>query len=499
MKTTGYILKRIAISVGIIIVLSIIRSFLVINTYAKETIRDDFTKPVYHIPQNTTLNGSIYEDKFISNYGITGYTLNGYWTVASSNPFIPTLNETYPYMTSDITNSNYYRAKDKTYESNLNSLSSLTSITFTTTGNEDKYLKANTEYSILIRIEKEQDMEYYDKDTLNNSENINLDYFRLLAYQNSTQVDLTNDITIQDYELVKGINRAYNNGENERYTNNSYIYINYKTSENLEENTYNIRTQTISFDINKAYTGQDNDYLYKYDNYIIRNNNPSSENYQFSIALIEGKIEFVGRVINGMFSSGIEYDGELDIITEEDRNIFDNYETCEPLDIACHVRNIITALKNIFVRIGNAVTGFFRNITKAIQELFIPNFNDLQTTYTELKETFINKLGFIGESEEYFEILLRKFQDLDEGNVIIHIPEIEVPNFNRPIIHEQDWNLSSYFSSGTLKAFYDLYKTLISGVFIFLLIEHARHRLGALINMYDTYENGTVREGVRME
>lgn len=276
---------------GVIIVLSIIRSFLVVNTYAKETMKDNFTKPVFYIPKNTTLNGNIYEDKFISNYGITGYSLNGYWTIASSNPFIPTLNETYPYMTSNITNSNYYKEKDKTYESYLNSLSSLTSITFTTTGNNDKYLKPNTEYSILIRIEKSDDMEYYSLDTLNNSENINIDYFRLLAYQDSTQVDLTNDITIQDYEIVKGLNMEYNNGENKRFTNNSYIYINYKTSENLEENTYNVRTQTISFDINKAYTGT-GDYLYKFDNFIIRNNNPSDETYQFSIALIEGKIDF---------------------------------------------------------------------------------------------------------------------------------------------------------------------------------------------------------------
>ena len=46
---------------------------------------------------------------------------------------------------------------------------------------------------------------------------------------------------------------------------------------------------------------------------------------------------------------------------------------------------------------------------------------------------------------------------------------------------------------------YNLYKTLISGVFIFLLIEHARHRLGALLNAYEMHENGVVREGVRTE
>ena len=176
----------------------------------------------------------------------------------------------------------------------------------------------------------------------------------------------------------------------------------------------------------------------------------------------------------------------------EDQEVINQLEECDPLDIACHVKNGVKMLENIFIRIGNGIKDFFQGIVN----LFIPNFDDMKTTMNELKQTFMNKLGFLAESEEYFITLLNKFKELEEGEVVINIPEIRVPNFDYPIINAQNWEFSKpFYENQTLNAFYDLYKILISGVFIFLLIEHARYRFGALINAYDYTENGVVERG----
>lgn len=496
MKTTRYILKRIAISVGVIIILSIIKSFLVVNVNALEI--ENGTKPIIYTPKGKKFTGDINKDEISYNYqlGTNNFEVT-FLNNQSTTKLLPTLRENYPYYASDIENKSNFIRKGKYISLGINNNKYMNELTITTESTNTNYMLSDMKYTILIKMTKPNNLKYYDNNNKNtNIENMDLNYFRILAYENSSQVDITNKINVTKFQYIKGINEKAG-GENPQFSNESFILIEYQTKEDLEENTYSLTNQTISFSINKWATIEgENGYFFKNDKYFIGNETSQEQIVKYNFVFLEGgRIDWCGQKEDGIVGCGRYFGGELDKVTPEDQKVLEELEECDPLDIACHVKNGVKMLESIFIRIGNAIKDFFQGII----DLFIPDFSELQTTFNELKQTLMNKLGFIGESEQYFEILLRRFQDLEEGNVVIHIPEIEVPNFNKPIIHEQDWYLSSYFSSGTLKAFYDLYKTLISGVFIFLLIEHARHRLGAILNMYDMYENGTVREGVKSE
>lgn len=502
MKDTKYIIKRIVSGVGIILILSIIRKYLCINVYALEI--ENATTPEFYVTKGQKMTGDINKNPVSYNYDLTGATPLSieYLTGQSSTKLYPSLQEDYPYYAVNITNKSNFNQREKYYTLGLESNQYLEKLTFTTTSTTGEYLKKDTKYSILIKITKPDEVKYYDNNnSITNIENVDINYFTLMAREGAYDTDITSDIEITKFQYIKGINRK-SGGDNPRFSNVSYILIEYTTKEDLEENTYSLARQTISFSVNKwDFIEGEEEYFFKNDKYFLENDTNQEQQIKYNFVFMEGGyIEFCGIKENGVISCGMEYSGDMDVITPEDEEIFAEYETCEPLDIACHVRNIITALKNIFVRLGNGIKQLFTNIIEGIKSLFIPDFQEMGETLNELKQALMNKLGFIAESEEYFVTLLEKFQELEEGNVVVHIPNIEVPNFNFTIIPEQNWEISRPFNENqTLNTFYNLYKTLISGVFIFLLIEHARHRLGALLNAYDMHENGVVREGVKTE
>lgn len=490
-----YIVKRIIISVGIILVLSFLRQIFIMDVLALE-IENEFTEPIYYIPKDTTLHKC---DYFITNYELNnqGFGYCGVQYIPQiqlhyySN-MLPTLDLQYPYYIEATDNPSYtYNGNNAWYNPiNYHTLYNLVgyNITLYRYGFD---IEAGQDYSLMVEIIKSNTMDY-SYDTLEE-----LSYFSINARDNyNGNYDISEYISNIDLEYVKGKNTKYGEMlDNPYYSNNSYIVINFHVEENVDiVSNNNLMFSNISFYFNKYNEIDGIKYL---QNNKALFNTESTGNFKHRIAFIHGgKIEISGICdeLNGSCYNGIEYDGELDVITDKDHDLIQNYETCEPLDIPCHLRNIFSGINNLIVRIGNAVKGFFENITRALKNLFIPNFNSMNQTLQELKNTLQNKLGFLWQSEQYFETLINKFLELNEGNVEIQIPEIRVPNFNFVIIQSQTWYLSSYFQEGTLKTFYDTYKMLISGVFIFLLIEHARRRLGTILNMGDFYENGVVRE-----
>lgn len=493
MKTTGYILKRIAISVGIIIIMSIIRSFLVINVNALEI--ENGTKPIIYTPNGKTFTGDINRDELSYNYQLETNNFEvSFLSNQSSTKLFPSLQEDYPYYANDIENKSNFTKRGNYISLGINSHYYMNQLTITTGSTNGNTMLKDMKYTILIKMTKPNELKYYDNNNTNtNVENVDLNYFKLLSYANSSQVDITDKIEITKFQYIKGINEKAG-GNNPDFSNESFILIEYQTKDTLEENTYSLTNQTISMSINKwANIEGESEYFYKNDKYFIENDTSQEQEIKYNIVFLEGgNIDWCGTKENGIVGCGRYFGSDMDKVTMEDQEVINQLEDCDPLDIACHMKNGVKMLENIFIRIGNGIKDLFQGIVN----LFIPNFDDMRTTMEELKDTLMDKLGFLAESEEYFIVLLEKFQDLEEGSVIIHIPEIKVPNFNYAIINEQDWNFSGPFNDNqTLRAFYDLYKVLISGVFIFLLIEHARYRFGALLNAYDYNENGVVERG----
>lgn len=493
MKTTGYILKRIAISVGVIIILSIIKSFLVINVNALEI--ENGTKPIIYTPTGKTFTGDINKDEISYNYQLDNNNFEvRYLSNQSSTKLFPSLQEDYPYYANDIENKSNFIRNGNNITLGINSHYYMNQLTITTGSSNTNYMLKDMKYTILIKMTKPNNLKYYENNnTSTNIENVDLNYFRLLAYESSSQVDISDKIEVTKFQYIKGINEKAG-GNNPDFSNESFILIEYQTKDSLEKDTYSLTNQTISLSINKwANIEGESEYFFKNDKYFIENDTSQEQEIKYNFVFLEGgMIDWCGLGDGKSGGCGRYFGGDMDKVSMEDQKVINQLEDCDPLDVACHVKNGVKMLENIFIRIGNGIKDFFQGIVN----LFIPNFDDMKNTMSELKQAFINKLGFVGESEEYFVSLLERFQDLDEGNVVIQIPEIKVPNFDYTIINSQNWNFSEPFNNNqTLKAFYDLYKVLISGVFIFLLIEHARNILGGLINAYDYTENGVVERG----
>lgn len=493
MKTTRYILKRIAISIGIIIIMSIIRSFLVINVNALEI--ENGTKPIIYTPNGKTFTGDINKDELSYNYQLEANNFEiRFLSSQNSTKLFPSLQEDYPYYANDIENKSNFTRNGNNISLGINSHYYINQLTITTGSTNSNYMLKDMKYTILVKMTKTNDLKYYDNNnTSTNIENVDLNYFKLFSYANSSQVDISDKIEVTKFQYIKGLNEKAG-GNNPDFSNESFILIEYQTKDSLEENTYSLTNQTISLSINKwANIEGESEYFFKNDKYFIENDTSQEQEIKYNFVFLEGgMVDWCGLGDGKSGGCGRYFGDDMDKVSMEDQKIINQLEDCDPLDIACHVKNGVKMLENIFIRIGNGIKDFFQSIVN----LFIPNFDDMRTTMEELKDTLMDKLGFLTESEEYFIVLLEKFQDLEEGNVIIHIPEIKVPNFNYAIINEQDWNFSSPFNDNqTLKAFYDLYKVLISGVFIFLLIEHARYRFGALLNAYDMNENGVIERG----
>lgn len=491
MKTTGYILKRIAISVGIIIIMSIIRSFLVINVNALEI--ENGTKPIIYTPTGKTFTGDISKNETSYNYQLENNDFQvNYISSQSSTKLYPSLQEDYPYYANDIENNSNFIRNEKYISLGINSNYYINQLTITTDSTNTNYILRDMKYTILIKMTKPNSLKYYDNNNnTTNIENIDLNYFRLLAYENSNQVDISDKIEITKFQYIKGINEKAG-GDNPQFSNESFILIEYQTKDSLEEDTYSLTNQTISLSINKwANIEGEEEYFFKNDKYFIENDTNQEQEIKYNFVFLEGgNIDWCGIKENGIVGCGRYFGDDLDKITMEDQKVIQELEECEPLDIACHVKNGVKMLENIFVRIGNGVKDFFQGIVN----LFIPNFDDMQTTFDELKELVQHKTGFMWQSLDIFEDVINRFLDLNEGEVIIQIPNINVPNFNYTIIPAQEWNLSSYFESGSLKNLYDTYKLLISGIFIYLFIEHARMRIGQILNMWTLIENGEVKE-----
>ena len=496
MRDTKYIIIRILISVGIALILTMLRKYLFINVYALEIEND--TRPIIYVPKGQTFTGDINKNPISYNYDLTNSTPIEIRTITgqSSTKLYPSLQEDYPYYAVNITNKNNFNQQSKYYTLGLESNQYLEKLTFTTFSTSGEYLKKDTKYTILIKITKPNEVKYYDNNNKKtNIENVNLNYFTLMAQEGAYQTDITNNIEITKFQYIKGLNSKAG-GENPQFSNESFILIEYTTKENLEEDTYRLTNQTISFSINKwDFIEGEDEYFFKNDKYFLENDTNQEQEIKYNFVFMEGGyVEFCGIKEKGLVGCGRYFGNDLDKVTTEDQAIIDEYETCNATDIPCHLRNLLKGITNIFVRLGNGIKELFQGLIKGITDLFTPDFESMGETFGELGDLLQEKTGFLWESLDIFIDIINRFLRLNGGEVIIHIPNIEVPNFNFTIIPEQNWNLSGYFESGSLKSLYDTYKLLISGIFIMLFIDHAKMRIGQILNMWTLVENGEVKE-----
>lgn len=145
--------------------------------------------------------------------------------------------------------------------------------------------------------------------------------------------------------------------------------------------------------------------------------------------------------------------------------------------------------KNIFEKIGDILSyinpfseNFFGKklvelILDGLKGLFVPEDGFFDTYFSDLKNWFSDRLGFLWTPFDIIIEILNKILNINFSEPIFHIPEINEPFSGSKLISEYDYNLNSLLDNDIFKNIHDIYFIGVDAVIIFALIDLARRKI----------------------
>lgn len=145
--------------------------------------------------------------------------------------------------------------------------------------------------------------------------------------------------------------------------------------------------------------------------------------------------------------------------------------------------------KNIFKKIGDILSyinpfseNFFGKklvelILDGLKGLFVPEDGFFDTYFSDLKDWFSDRLGFLWTPFDIIIEILNKILNINFSEPIFHIPEINEPFSGSKLISEYDYNLNSLLDNDIFKNIHDIYFIGVDAVIIFALINLARRKI----------------------
>lgn len=146
------------------------------------------------------------------------------------------------------------------------------------------------------------------------------------------------------------------------------------------------------------------------------------------------------------------------------------------------IKNQTETNKNIFEKIGEMlsyINPFSENffvyklielLINAIKSLFIPGDDFFNNYFTELKDWFSDRLGFLFYPFELVIDILNKMLNINFANPVFNIPDIHEPFTGKLLISATTFNLNSLVESGALKVIHDIYLICLDAFIIFGLV-----------------------------
>lgn len=177
----------------------------------------------------------------------------------------------------------------------------------------------------------------------------------------------------------------------------------------------------------------------------------------------------------------------LDNPSKDDETIFSNLKTCDTLDIGCHVDNILTMIKNVFVRIGNffvsiwevivSIGEFFADFFTVLGQVFIeivtdiiiPDSDYLSIRFNAFSKFLSDKLGLISFPFEFTAHFLNRFLDIPNTPVkTITVPTISIGSFGT-LIPGFTFNIAEYWEKPPFNQIYNIYLIFVHCFIVFCL------------------------------
>lgn len=144
--------------------------------------------------------------------------------------------------------------------------------------------------------------------------------------------------------------------------------------------------------------------------------------------------------------------------------------------------------KNIFERIGELlsyINPFSENffvyklielLIEAIKSLFIPGDDFFGNYFTELKNWFSDRLGFLFYPFELILDILNKILNVDFSDPIFYIPDLYEPFTNSLLISATAFNLNDIIQNGVFKTVHDIYFICVDAFVVFGLVNLAKRK-----------------------
>lgn len=114
--------------------------------------------------------------------------------------------------------------------------------------------------------------------------------------------------------------------------------------------------------------------------------------------------------------------------------------------------------------IGSTFNKWLNEIGDLFRDLFVPNGETMSNLATDFMNWFDEKLGFLGQPITFTIDFLNRFINLnDTGHYVIHVPNINVPLFDYPIIQGFDYDLASTLQDTNINRIHTITFVIING------------------------------------
>ena len=112
----------------------------------------------------------------------------------------------------------------------------------------------------------------------------------------------------------------------------------------------------------------------------------------------------------------------------------------------------------------------------AIKSLFIPSDDFFSNYFTNLKNWFSDRLGFLFYPFELIMDILDKIVNINFSDPVIHIPDINEPFTNNKLISAATFDFNSLLSNSILKNIHDIYLVGVDVVIVISLVNLAKRK-----------------------
>ena len=176
--------------------------------------------------------------------------------------------------------------------------------------------------------------------------------------------------------------------------------------------------------------------------------------------------------------------------TEEDKQKDYQDKISSSLDDQKHaIEENTKTNKSIFEKIGDILSfinpfseNFFGKklvelILDGLKSLFVPEDGFFDTYFSDLKNWFSDRLGFLWTPFDIIIEILNKILNINFSEPIFHIPEINEPFSGSKLISEYDYNLNSLLDNDVFNNIHNIYLFGVDAVIIFALINLARKKI----------------------